>query len=507
MSTGFTATELVSKNSLRTDRLDQSNLTLIGPCVEDGTCPAYNPFEPASAAVTDYILADHISYTDVVAHGFAANVNGELFELPAGMVQLTTGVDVRYESLDYKPSYLWSNNLLTSLQTGMDASRTIKEVYGEVLVPVLSDVFLVKDLEFEAAIRYADYSTESASFTSSKLGLNWAVNDDVRFRASYSEAVRAPQLAEMFSGESIGFSSVDDPCDVDNIDGGPADGRRKANCAALGIPDGWDSNIKGKRAKVVSSGNPDLEEEKAKTLTVGVVFQPTFIDDFRLSIDYYDIDLDNLISRFGAGSVLSNCVDLESINNAFCQQVDRADNGDVNSISDTYLNSDQSRRRGLDLEADYLIDFEKRFGWAGDLRFNLAVTHQLEKSSTTYDYIEGTPLKTDSLGKLGSPEWKGDLRATYSVSDLVVRWTTQFTQGGPIILDLTPERYENAEIDDSIVHNLWAGYDVIEGLNVYVGVNNVMDEKWVDNPYTSWGTQTGYSLLGRSYYAGVNYSF
>lgn len=507
LTSGFTATELEQTNGLRKDRFDKANLRLIGPCVEAGTCPDYNPFEPISGAVADYILADHITYTDVVAHGFAANVNGELLELPAGMVQVTTGVDVRYESIDYKPSFLWSNNLLSSFKTSMDASRTIKEVYGEVLIPVLSDVFLVKDLEFEAALRYADYSTESASFTSSKLAANWAVTDDVRFRASYSEAVRAPQLAEMLGGMSIGFQDVTDPCDADEIDGGPADGRRKANCQALGIQEGWDSNVKGKRGKVVSSGNPDLEEEKAQTLTVGVVFQPTFIDDFRLSVDYYDIQLEDMIGRFGPNSVMSNCVDLESINNEFCQQVNRADNGDIIAVNDTFLNSDESRRRGIDIEMDYLFDFERRFDWAGELHFNLAATHQLEKSFTSYDYVEGTPLKTDSLGKIGSPEWRGNFRATYSVSDFVVRWTTEYSQGGPVELDLNPERYESADVDDSIVHKLWLGYDVMEDLNVYAGVNNVMDEKWVDHPYTNWGTRIGYSLLGRSYYAGVTYSF
>ncbi|SEL19077.1 outer membrane insertion C-terminal signal [Colwellia chukchiensis] len=420
---------------------------------------------------------------------------------------MSAGIEVRYESLDYRPSELWSSGKLSSQMTGIDdVSRNIKEVYGEFLIPVLSDMAFAKSLEIEGALRYAKYSTESASFTSSKLGVNWAINDDFRFRSTYSRAVRAPQLGEMFAGTSIGFSDLTDPCDSDQIDGGPSDGRRKANCQALGITDGWDSNLKGKRGKVVSSGNTELGEETATTMTAGFVFQPSDVDNLRISIDYYDIDLSDLIVSFGASSVLSNCVDLESINNEYCGQIERASNGDVLSVRDTFLNADNSRRRGVDVEADYAIDMAKSFDLAGTFRIAMGVTRQLEKSYTEYDFVEGKPLKSESLGTLGAPKWKADVMATYSVDDISVRWTTKFTQGGPFYADLNPDRYQNQNIRNSVVHNFWVGYDITPEANVYLGVNNVTDETWLDNPFTNWD-RLNYSLLGRAYYAGVNYKF
>lgn len=506
-TTGFTKATLNSNNALRNDRFDSSNFTLIGPCQEQANCPSFSPFEPASQAVIDYVLTSHETITDVTGHGFSANISGDAYELPAGAVQLSTGVEVRYENLDYRPSELWSSGKLSSQKTGIDdVSRTIKEVYGEVLLPVLSDAPLAKSLEVEGALRYAKYSTESASFTSSKLGINWAINDDVRFRTTYSRAVRAPQLGEMFAGTSIGYSDLTDPCDADQIDGGPADGRRKANCQALGIEEGWDSNLKGRRGQVISSGNTELKEETATTFTAGFVFQPSFVDSLRVSIDYYDIDLSDLIVSFGASSVLSNCVDLESINNEYCGQIERASNGDVLSVRDTFLNADNSRRRGLDLEADYMLDMAQSFGLSGTVNFALGLTHQLEKSYTEYDFVEGRPLTTEAVGTLGSPEWKADLMATYNLDDLSVRWTTKFTQGGPRYQDLNPDRYQNQVIEDSIVHNVWLGYDVTPEANIYIGVNNVTNETWLDNPFTNWGA-LNYSLLGRAYYAGLNYRF
>ncbi|ALS34999.1 hypothetical protein PTRA_b0536 [Pseudoalteromonas translucida KMM 520] len=507
VTTGFTKAKLQSNNALRNDRFNSSNFTLIGPCQQQGNCPTFSPFEAASPAVLDYIMASHETHTDVKGHGFAANLSGEAFELPAGNVQLSAGVEIRYESLDYRPSKLWSSGKLSSQMTGIDdVSRNIKEVYGEFLIPLISDAPFAKSVELEGALRYAKYSTESASFSSSKLGVNWAINDDLRFRTTYSRAVRAPQLGEMFAGVSIGYSDLTDPCDADQIDGGPADGRRKVNCQTLGITADWDSNLKGKRGKVISSGNTDLSEETATTMTAGFVFQPRFIDNLRLSIDYYDIDLSDLIVSFGASSVLSNCVDLASVNNEYCNQIERDSNGDVLSVRDTFLNADNSRRRGVDIEADYAIDMAKSFDLAGTLSMAMGLTHQLEKSYTEYDFVEGKPLKSDSVGALGSPKWKADIRATYSLYDLTVRWTTKFTQGGPRYNDLNPDRYENQEIEDSIVHNVWLGYNVTDEANVYFGVNNVTNETWLDNPFTNWG-RLNYSLLGRGYYAGFSYHF
>ncbi|WP_412970789.1 TonB-dependent receptor domain-containing protein [Glaciecola sp. MF2-115] len=507
VTTGFTKAKLNSDNALRNDRFNSGNFTLIGPCQDQGNCPSFSPFEPASQEVIDYVMASHETVTDVTGHGFAANVSGDAFELPAGTLQLSAGVELRYESLDYQPSELWSSGKLSSQKTGIDdVSRNIKEVYGEFLIPVLSDSPFAKSLEIEGALRYAKYSTESASFTSSKLGVNWAINDDLRFRTTYSRAVRAPQLGEMFAGTSIGYGDLTDPCDRDQIDGGPSDGRRKANCQALGIADDWDSNLKGKRGKIISSGNTELNEETATTFTAGFVFQPSFVDNLRVSIDYYDIDLTDLIVSFGASSVLSNCVDLETINNEYCGQIERASNGDVLSVKDTFLNADNSRRRGIDIEADYAIDMAKSFDLSGTLALAMGLTHQLEKSYTEYDFVEGKPLKYEAAGTLGSPEWKADIMATYSLDDLSIRWTTKFTQGGPRYQDLNPDRYENQNIEDSIVHNLWLGYDVTPEASIYIGVNNVTDETWLDNPFTNWGS-LNYSLLGRAYYAGLNYSF
>lgn len=507
LNSGFTDSVLTRGNNIRYDRIDTSTFSIIGPCEETGNCPEFSPFTPASQEVIDYLMVTHDTNTEVQQHAFAANLTGALFELPAGTVQFGAGIETRYENLNYQPSELWASGILSSQKTPIDdVSRTVHEAYGELLVPLLADFPLVQSLEFEAAVRGAEYSTEAANFTSWKSGLNWALNDSVRFRTVYSKAVRAPQLGEMYLGTSIGYSDLTDPCDSDEIDGGPSDGRRAANCAALGIAPDWDSNLKGQRGRVISEGNQDLKEEDATSFTAGFVFTPSFVEDLNVSIDYYDIDLSDMIARFGANNTMSLCVDSETINNDFCNQIVRSANGDVVSVRDTFINADGSRRIGIDIEADYQFSLADLVGLPGDMRLNLVATRQLESSYSSTDNLTGKLETIDYVGEYDVPEWKGDLTTSYSLNDFSMRLTTKYTQAGPIDLDGRAERYQNNIVPDSLYFNLWTGYQVTESTQAYLGINNLTDKRWTDHPYTSYGSNN-YSLLGRYMYAGVYLNF
>jgi outer membrane receptor protein involved in Fe transport len=499
LSLGKSTQDLTINNELRNDRLD-GDYNTIGPCKTDNSCPEFSPFARPSQAVLDYVLDSHLTTTDVDNRSLTANLAGDVFELPAGPLQLAVGAELRYEGLKYSPSELWQSGNISSTKTAMDADRTITEAYAEVLLPLVSDVFLVKSLDVEMAVRKADYSTESASFTSSKLGLNWAIDDSLRFRSTFSQSVRAPQLTEMFAGQSIGYQTMTDPCDKDEVDGGPSDGRRADNCALLGIPSDFTSNLTSQRGKVLSQGNENLKEEKAETLTVGFVFQPTYFEGFRLSIDYWDIQLEDSIAGFSGNDMLTNCVDLapNSIENDFCSQVSRETNGTVESVAESSLNADQMRRTGIDIESSYIYD---------NFTFNLVATHQLETSFSEFDIASQEFIKDDFTGQLGSPKWQGQIVISYDLEDFSASWTTKYKQGGLYDIDASPERYDDQEIDDRITHNARAAYDFTDGFNVYLGVNNITDEMGNDHWITSAGTVNGFGILGRTYYLGMNYNF
>ncbi|GAC19373.1 TonB-dependent receptor plug domain-containing protein [Paraglaciecola arctica] len=505
-TSGRSDSNLLIGNELRNDRFNDSTFSLVGPCVDNGSCPEYKGyFDRPSQAVLDYVLDEHFNTTEVVNHAFSANVAGDLYDLPAGVVQMSAGYEVRYESLDYKPSELWQSGNISSSQQPMDGSRTIHEAYAETLIPVFADQAFAKSLDLEFAIRKAEYSTEASSFTSAKAGINWSINDELRFRSTYSSAVRAPQLGELFGGESVGFQSYNDPCDRDNISGGPADGRRKDNCALLGIvEDGWESNIRTITGKTITAGNPDLKEENAKTLTAGLIYQPSYVEGLRFSLDYFDIKLEDMISQFGAGAMLSNCVDLTpgSVDNAFCDQTSRVTSGenigDVNFVKPADLNADQGRRRGLDIEADYSIN---------NFRFKAVATRQYEDSLTQRDYASGDNVYENEIGELAIPKWAGKLISTYSEGEFSASWTYNFRQGGRWNDDASAELYETDHPGNSNVHHLRASYNLTDKANVYVGINNLTDENGGDHWTTSRGSILGWASIGRNYYAGIIYDF
>ena len=498
-TSGKSEAELFSGNALRNDRMNDS-FQLVGPCQENNSCPSFSPFARPSQEVLDYILDTHTTTTDVTNHTFSANFAGDLYELPAGPLQMSTGFEVRYEKLEFKPSELWQSGNLSSLKTGMDGSRNIKEIYAEILIPVLAEVPGVKALDIEAAVRKAEYSTEESSFTSSKIGLNWAINDDIRFRSTFSEAVRAPQLNELFAGESVGYVTMTDPCDKDNIGGGPSDGRRIQNCRALGIPEGWVSNVATQRGRTISSGFDELKEEKAETFTAGFIFQPTDIEGLRFSVDYFDIKLEDVIAGFGANAMLSNCVDLlpNSTENDFCKQVTRASNGDIDVVRTSSLNADQARARGIDIESDYLY---------GNFSFKLIATRRLEASVTEFDFVNGVNVTDDDVGDLGLPKWQANLTTTYTQGEFSASWTYKFKQGGLRNGDVSEEFYDDQSVGNSNIHNIRASYNLSKEANIYAGINNLTDHSGLDHWATNYGTRNGWKILGRTYYAGITYSF
>jgi len=183
----------------------------------------------------------------------------------------------------------------------------VREVYGEVRVPVFSGVTLAQELTVDAAVRYADYSTLGGQ-TTWKLGATWAPINDVSLRGTLSRAVRAPNIAELFDPElPIQIGSDQDPCNLENV--GLGSDNREANCVAAlqaaGVPNAeiqdangnyiWENPLTG-RFTGTSGGNPNLDTETADTFTVGAVIRPSFLQGFSLTVDYWDIEIENAIS-------------------------------------------------------------------------------------------------------------------------------------------------------------------------------------------------------------------
>ena len=410
--------------------------------------------------------------------------------------------DFRQTSLVFDPESLISNE---------SGSYDVKEVFAEVNLPLLADLPFASRLEINAAARYADYSTVGSAFTWT-VGGKWAPVNDLEFRGTYAVAIRAPNVNELFApSQGATFRPVD-PCDQVNIDAlldsdnavAQANGaNRVRNCAADGIPAGFADPLSA-RFTGVTSGNAELQEETAKTFTVGLIFQPSFIDGLTISVDYWDIRIEDAISSVDDQDIVDNCYNASTFPNNFCSLFTRNDdpsspqfNG-LNFLRQTELNFAALETSGIDASARYQFDIDEN-----QFTINVAGTwvDNLDRFFNPADLTDVDP----ELGELQRPEWAGSASLQWARGPLSVSWQTRYQSRQA----LRAVEIESADVlygpngfaGDVFIHDISFNYEVNEQVNVYGGVNNIADK----NPFI---TESAFPVnpLGRYFFLGVNLS-
>ena len=337
---------VVGPNGQITCRINLPGQTIIDPNNWGEAPVSFNPGEcvplnilgygVASPAALDFVLATHTNRSTIshhVAGGHLAGDLGGFFELPGGPIGFAVGVEYRKELSSQVPSDLIQQGFLldSSEIEPTDGEYDVKEAFAEISIPILRDMPFAHTLSVGAAIRLSDYSTVGNTTTWRLDGI-WAPIRDISFRGTWSQAVRAPNIGELFSPLSGTFQFITDPCDLLNINSGSS--TRQANCvaqlSALGLTPaeiaafspGTDPEASTSQLGLIG-GNPDLREETARTWTVGGVLRPRFLPGFSLAADWYDIRLEDAINTFTATEAFSLCVDQPTLDNVFCEP-DRA---------------------------------------------------------------------------------------------------------------------------------------------------------------------------------------
>ena len=354
----------------------------------------------------------------------AANITGNLIELPAGPVGIAIGAEARTDRGKLRVDSQKDTGNIFGFNASENQSGKIntREIYGEVRVPILADMPFFHELSVEAGARYSDYSSVGGLFNW-KLGGQWSPVEWIKFRGIYNKAARAPSITELFQGGDQGFVTTRDPCNDTGLRVAPILSLCQQLAPGVNFTGFTQTNP---QIEVLAFGNPGLAEETAKTWTVGAVLTPNLgLGRFSATIDYYNIKIDDIISTFGAGFFLNQCFSQGDPGNAGCQRIARDPlTGQINSINTTVLNAGTFKAVGVDGAINFVVPFaDLGLGIPGRLRFQELLSYN---KKINFDGYSATGKTSSGVG--GSfPEWKSTMTVAYDSNAFTaqVRWNYQ----------------------------------------------------------------------------------
>ncbi len=452
-----------------------------------------------NAATTSRAVIQQNVYTAIVTHS-------ELFQLPGGDAGVAFGLERREERSTDRPDPLSATGatFLNALQVE-EGQFDVNEAFAEFYLPVLSDLPAIEQLDVEVAARYADYST-SGSNTTWKAGLIWSPIQSLRIRGTVSEAIRAPDIGALFGPQNQNFFSRRDPCSIENINSARTTPEiRQANCNALGIPTGWETPVFF-TVEGLSGGNPDLQPETSDSFTIGFVYQPSWLEGFDITVDYWDIEITDAIGTPGAFNITDRCVDdPNGIDNQFCALITRDPNTfELTFIRNVTANLQKLVASGYDVEMTYTREL------AGN-PFRARLVASLREEDLFFPFQSDPDQQERNHGLAERPELAFNLSLSYRVANWRMNWETRFIESGSRFafetLANNPDISSELETGDTYYHDINTSYFLNDTWEFFAGIDNLFDE---DAPigYSGRGEISGnYDNIGRFGYIGVRADF
>ena len=457
-----------------------------------------------------------------VATGFVSYETGSWLNLPGGPIGTALGAEYRKESSDshYSNDVASGRTFLNAIQA-IDKEYSVKEAFAELRLPILAEVPAFHELTLNGSYRIADYTLpNTSSIEAWNGGLEWAPVQDVRFRVNISQSVRAPTLEDLYQPLTQNFASgIRDPCDVNFISQGSPN--RPINCAAAGIPAGFINNVaRSQSVEFRTSGNPDLIEEKSRSLTLGTVLRPRFAPNLAITVDYFDIEIEDVINTVPVQNILDNCYDATSLDNIYCPLIFRdpatslfylAGAGPIGGgVQQITLNYAARKARGIDAEVAYNFAIPS----IGDFKARLLGTYVRQRDNFP---LLNEPDRPDQIRQeLGDPEYAANFDLAFNRGPLTLdyglRWLdTQYVDFIENIKWVGGRAPVNTDFSDIAFtgsvsyHDLRASYDFRDNLNIYLGVDNITD-KLPPLGFTGAGAGSSiYSSRGRFFYGGLKW--
>jgi outer membrane receptor protein involved in Fe transport len=500
----------------------------------DPTCVPYDIFIAGgvTAAALNYVQIPLIQTGETTQQVVTAAVTGDTgWSMPTSSrtVQVAFGAEYRRDFLGSTTDNAFATGDGAGQggpTIGVTGDADVAEVFGEIQIPLADDQPWAYSASIDAAYRRSEY--ENIGTDTYKIGGDYAPIEDIRFRASYSRAVRAPNVIELFAAQGFGLFDADrDPCDATT-------GAVAANCIGVarhqvtaGQSTSGALDSPAGQYNLLGGGNPNLNPEEADTYTYGVVWTPSFVPGFNLSIDYFDIQVDGLVSTVGALNTLNLCYGQNDA--AACGRITRNVGGQLwvgtGVVQDLNNNIGGLATSGIDFNANYAFDLEDmgmsnlgsmQLSFVGTLLNELITDTGLGTVSSVYDCAGffanqcGTP----------NPEYRHRARATWLTPwdvDLSATWR-HYGEVELAVLNAATGTLNNGGtrldrfFDAENYLDLAATWQVMDTVTFRAGVNNVLD----DDPQLSYSVGTTgngntypqvYDSLGRYFFFGVTANF
>ena len=435
-------------------------------------------------------------------------------------IQVAIGGEYRKQWLLNKPDEVYEFGLRAGSggrTPAVDGEYSVAELFFEALIPIVQDVRGFRDLSMELGYRYSDYKG-TGKYDSYKIQGSWAPNESLRIRGGYNRAVRAANIWELLRPQGFGLGGAADIC------AGPNPSATLEQCMNTGVTEAQYGDIFGNPAdqyNTLSGGNPNLVPEIADTLTAGIVWTPQSIAGLSITLDYYNIEINDAIGSLGADDIIQTCA--TTGDPVLCALIHRDRQGTLWATQEAYTettsqNIGQLVAEGVDLNFGYMIGL----GNAGYLPLDMTGTYMLQNrfSNPLTDY--------DCVGyygfQCGQPDsvWRHKLRAT---------WETNFNMN----MSLNWRYLAGAEIDDASSNpaigdpnsmdkwiangsdktkaynwfDLAASYSFKAGVRLTAGVNNIFDEEPPLMPGLAdeMNMYASFDPLGRYFFLGMQFDF
>ncbi|HWQ86043.1 TonB-dependent receptor plug domain-containing protein [Brevundimonas sp.] len=504
--------DAVESTNFKTVSCVGTNLPVSGrPCIDvDFTRPGFLAGD-LTQAERDFLFATDTGNTVYEQTYLEGSIAGNLFELPAGPLGIALGFHVRRDEIVDTPGEITlADNSWGLTGAGItEGSEDTNEAYAELAIPLLTDLPFVQRLDLSLSGRYTDTKT-SGDASTYKVGLNWAISDTIRIRATHGTSFRAPALFELYLADQTSFVGQRniDPCL--NLDQRVVDGSLTTtdplyvNCRSTSGPGGGvPGNFVGgvSSAEVVTGGGLGvLEPETSKATVIGLVLTPPD-SNLSVAVDYFEINIEDQVSVLGAGGILQACYLSENFpSDPICSQFDRDPTSkSIIEVRDSFLNIAEQNNRGLDITARWFHDFN----W-GTLSLDTQTTWTFESNQSTF-----ADFGTDFLGDIGNPKLVGNINASVTRGPWTAFWGFDWIGDQ----DNRPDRIRNGQsmfqtIDGRVTaikanaeftgfHSVSLAYEA-EGWGISAGVANLFDELPPAASATAVGTQ-GNSILSSQY--------